>query len=112
MKRYLVSLLAAIKRLIPDRQWRPRVVSADRRPSRAYAIAGWRRGADGILRAYAIAGWRRGADGIYRNGESTICRRGHQWVRDDGTEWPTLHAAIKQERVEPETPLLDQGGQE
>jgi hypothetical protein len=67
-----------------------------------------------------MAGWVRAEDGIYRNGTEEIFRRGRTWVRvkggfpDEYTEecYPTLHAAIKQERIEPEAPLLDQGGQE
>jgi hypothetical protein len=80
-------------------------------------------------RTYSMAGWVRAEDGIYYNGGATIRRQGRAWIRRDPdlqegegggivlngyTEesYPTLHAAIKRERVEPEAPLLDQGGQE
>ena len=53
-------------------------------------------------RAYSISGWVRSADGTYRNGESKIYREGHTWYREDPDaayeRYPTLHAAIKQER--------------
>ena len=77
-------------------------------------------------RVYSIAGWVRDQHGLYCNGGSTIHRQGRSWIRRNPdlqvgetggivlngyTEesYPTLHAAIKQERTEPETPLLDQG---
>jgi len=56
--------------------------------------------------AYAISGWVRGADGVYRNGDATICRRGREWVRSDGKSFPTLHTAIKPERIEPDPAAL------
>ena len=76
--------------------------------------------------AYSIAGWVRNEDGIYYNGPSTIRRHGHSWIRRSPDleypqgggvsligyreeSYPTLHAAIGQERPAAETPLLDQG---
>ncbi len=47
-------------------------------------------------RVYRIAGWERAANGVYWKGKDTLCQCGRKWVRDDGTEYPTLHAAIHQ----------------
>jgi hypothetical protein len=53
-----------------------------------------------LARIYSIQGWERGADMVYRNGKDTICLCGRKWTRDDGTEYPTLRAAIKGEQPE------------
>ncbi|MGD0497502.1 MAG: hypothetical protein ABSC23_03600 [Bryobacteraceae bacterium] len=82
----------------------------------------WMRGgAERPSHVYSMAGWVRRADGVYLSPDEKhrIYRRGKVWYREtrqyDG-EWvtavesvvpyPTLRAAIKQERT-PEPPLLN-----
>ena len=65
-----------------------------------------------LARIYSIQGWERGADMVYRNGKDTICLCGRKWTRDNGTEYPTLRAAIKGEwtPVEPGQRLFPAAG--